>query len=181
MAFAPAFLTGLSAAGASGAGIASSLAAAGSLVGTGTAAGIGAGLGMAAGSLGTVGSVIGGVGSLMQASSARAQGKAAQAAANYNAESAMMEARSRESAQRAASARQLATIRSRIGKSGATSEGTPMMVLAESAANAEIDALNTVITGQRQASIYRAQGTNARRQGNISAGSSLLSGFGRIL
>jgi hypothetical protein len=181
MAFAPAFLTGLGAAGASGVGIGSSLAAAGSLIGTGTAAGIGAGLGMGVGTFGGVGSVLGGLGTLMSAGAARAEGKAAQAAANYNAEAAMMESRSRESAQRAEASRRLSTIRANIGKSGATTAGTPLMVLAESASNAEIDALNTQYSGIREAAVYRAQGTNARRAGNVRAGASLLSGFGRIL
>lgn len=119
-------------------------------------------------------------GTLMAAGGARAQGQAAQAAANYNARSAEIEAQSREAAQRASSARELSAARAAIGKSGATMEGTPLMVLAESAANAEIDALNTRYTGQRQASLYRAQGANARTQGNIGAGTSLLTGLSKL-
>jgi hypothetical protein len=107
-------------------------------------------------------------------------GKAAQASANYNAQSALVESQSRETAQRAQAARQLGAMRAQIGKSGATSEGTPLMVLAESAANAEIDALNTRQTGQRQADLYRAQGTNARRQGYLTAGASLLTSASKI-
>lgn len=108
------------------------------------------------------------------------QGKAAQKAANYNAESAILEGQSRENAQRADSQRSLARIRANIGKSGATSAGTPLLVLAESAANAEIDALNTRFTAERQADVYRAGGANARRQGNIMAGTSLLQGAGKF-
>lgn len=119
-------------------------------------------------------------GTVLQASAARSAGKAEQAAANFNAQSAQMEAQSRETAQRAESQRRLGTIRAQIGKSGATSAGTPLMVLAESAANAEIDALNTRFTGMRESALYRAQGTNAKRQGNLQAGASLLSGFGKI-
>lgn len=107
-------------------------------------------------------------------------GKAAQGAANYNAQSALMEAQSREAAQRAQAARQIGATRATIGKSGATSEGTPLLVLAESAANAEIDALNTRQTGERQAALYRAQGVNARRAGYIQAGTSLLSSAGKF-
>lgn len=120
------------------------------------------------------------VGTLVQAGAARSQGQAAQAAAEYNAQAALTEARSREAAQRAESDRRLGTIRANIGKSGATSEGTPLLVLAESAANAEIDALNTRYTGQQRADVYRAGGANARRQGNIMAGTSLLSGGARL-
>ncbi len=108
------------------------------------------------------------------------QGKAAQKAANYNAESSILEGQSRENAQRADSQRSLARIRANIGKSGATSAGTPLLVLAESAANAEIDALNTRFTASRQADVYRAGGANARTQGNIMAGTSLLQGAGKF-
>lgn len=126
------------------------------------------------------GLILAGLGTAMTAGAARAQGKAAESAANFNAESTMLEAQSREAAQRAESQRRLGTIRANIGKSGATSEGTPLMVLAESAANAEIDALNTQFTAQRQAAVYRAGGTNARRQGNFAAGTALLSGGAKM-
>lgn len=119
-------------------------------------------------------------GTLMQVQSARAQGKAAEAAANYNAQSAQIEAQSKMNAQRAEADRRLGTIRSQVGKSGAAMEGTPLMVLAESAANAEIDILNTQYTADRQSSLYRAQGVNARKQGNLMAGASLLSSIGKI-
>lgn len=119
-------------------------------------------------------------GTVIAANSARQQGKAAAAAADYNAQATLAEARSREAAQRAESQRRLGTIRANIGKSGATSEGTPLMVLAESAANAEIDALNTDWTAQRQANLYRMSGSNARRQGNLMAGTALLQGAGKI-
>lgn len=130
--------------------------------------------------MGTIGKVAAVAGSLVQAGGARAQGKAAEASANYNAHSTLVESQSREKAQRDQAARQLGTMRAAIGKSGATSEGTPLLVLAESAANAEIDALNTRYTGQRQADIYRAQGANARKQGNITAGASLLTAASKI-
>ncbi len=119
-------------------------------------------------------------GAVVQAGGAIAQGRAAQQSADYNAQSALIESQSRESAQRTQAARQLGTMRAAIGKSGATSEGTPLLVLAESAANAEIDALNTRQSGQRQADLYRAQGANAHRQGNITAGTSLLTAATKI-
>lgn len=107
-------------------------------------------------------------------------GKANQAAANFNAESAQQEAEAKARLTRQESQRRLGTIRANLGKSGATSAGTPLMVLAESAANGEIDALNAQYTGDRQVALYRASGTNARRQGNMQAGTSLLSAAGRI-
>lgn len=119
-------------------------------------------------------------GTVMQASAMRAQGKAESAAAEFNARSAEQEAAAKESLIRQEAARRMGTIRSQIGKSGATTAGTPLLVLAESAANAEIDALNAQYTGQRQAALYRAGGANAKAQGRVMAGASLLSGMGKI-
>lgn len=120
------------------------------------------------------------VGSVMQANAIRQQGKAEAAAAEFNARSAEQEAASKESLIRQQAARQMGTIRSQIGKSGATSAGTPLLVLAESAANAEIDALNAQYTGQRQAALYRAGGANAKSQARTMAGASLLSSASKI-
>lgn len=131
--------------------------------------------------LGTLGTAAAIGGTFSQAAAARAEGQANANAANFNAQQSALEAQSRESAQRAEGQRRLATIRSQIGKSGATSAGTPLLVLAESAANAEIDALNTRFTSQREQGVYRASASNALRQGRAQAGASLLSGFGRIL
>lgn len=125
--------------------------------------------------IGGVGNAIAGVGGILQAGAMRQQGKAETAAAEFNARSAEQEAASKESLIRQQAARQMGTIRSQIGKSGATSAGTPLLVLAESAANAEIDALNAQYTGQRQAALYRAGGANARSQARVTAGASLLS------
>lgn len=119
-------------------------------------------------------------GTVMQASAMRAQGKAESAAAEFNARSAEQEAAAKESLIRQEAARRMGTIRSQIGKSGATTAGTPLLVLAESAANAEIDALSAQYTGQRQAALYRAGGANAKAQGRVMAGASLLSGMGKI-
>lgn len=119
-------------------------------------------------------------GGVMSAVGSIQQGKAAQQAGEYNAQSALLEGQSRENAQRAAAERNMGTIRANIGKSGATTAGTPLMVLAESAANAEIDALNTRYTATRQADVYRAGGANARKQGNIMAGTSLLQAAGKF-
>jgi hypothetical protein len=107
-------------------------------------------------------------------------GKSRQAADNFNAESAQQEAKAKSDLIRKESDRRIGTIRANLGKSGATSAGTPLMVLAESAANGEIDAMNAQYTGDRQAALYRASGANSRRQGNLQAGTSLLSAYGNI-
>jgi hypothetical protein len=120
-------------------------------------------------------------GSFIGALGSYSEGKAAQSAANFNAQSSLIEAASKERLQRQQARRQIATIRSSVGKSGVTSSGTPLLVLAESAANAEIDALNTRFAGEREAGLYRAQGKNAMKAAKFRAGAQLLSGFGRIM
>lgn len=103
-------------------------------------------------------------------------GEAAQNAANYNAAMAEAEARAEETRRRAEGKRALASTRAGIAKSGAAFEGTPLMVLAESAANAEIDALNAQWSGKTQSIAYRAQGQQARTASYFQAGTSLLTG-----
>ena len=119
-----------------------------------------------------LGSIVGAVGAIQG-------GKAENSAAQFNAQSARMEAESRENAQRAQAKQQLGAIRAGVSKSGATMEGTPLAVLSESAANAEIDALNTRYSGQREAALYEARGKNARTAGYMRAGTSLLSSAGK--
>lgn len=101
-------------------------------------------------------------------------GQAAQAVANYNAESARMEGAMRESAQRQQASRQMGAIRAGISKSGVTTEGTPVMVLAESAANAEIDALNTRFSAAREETLQRAKGRFDKQAAYLRAGTTLL-------
>ena len=119
-----------------------------------------------------LGSIVGAVGAIQG-------GKAENSAAQFNAQSARMEAESRENAQRAQAKQQLGAIRAGVSKSGATMEGTPLAVLSESAANAEIDALNIRYSGQREAALYEARGRNAKTAGYMRAGTSLLSSAGR--
>jgi hypothetical protein len=120
------------------------------------------------------------VGTGLSIAGALRQGQAGQQAAAYNAETARMEGAMREAAQRQQASRQLGAIRAGISKSGARMEGTPLMVLAESAANAEIDALNTRFSADREVGLQRMRGQEARRAAYWSAGTSLLTGLGRI-
>ncbi len=129
--------------------------------------------------MGTVGSVLGAVGTGISVIGAIQGGKVEASSAQFNADSARMEAQARETAQRTAAQRQLGSIRAGVSKSGATMEGTPLAVLSESAANAEIDALNTRYSGQREAALYESRGRNAKTAGYMRAGTSLLSSAGR--
>ena len=160
-------------AGAAGAGTAAAGAGA-AAAGAGTAA-AGAGAAAAGTSWATYAAY---AGAALSAASAYQQGQAQSAAANYNASAAAAEAASRERAQREESWRRRGSLAAQLGKSGATVAGTPLLVLAESAANAEIDALNTRYSGAMQQSLYGATARNARTAGTIGAGASLLTGYG---
>ena len=129
--------------------------------------------------MGTVGSVLSTVGTVVGAVGAIQGGRAEASSAQFNADAARREAASREAAQRAQAQRALGSIRAGVSKSGATMEGTPLAVLSESAANAEIDALNTRYSGQREAALYESRGRNAKTAGYMRAGTSLLSSAGR--
>lgn len=131
--------------------------------------------------MGTVGSVLGAVGTGLSVVGAIQGGKADASANQFNADAARREAASREAAQRTAAQRQLGSIRAGVSKSGATMEGTPLMVLSESAANAEIDALNTRYSGEREGALYDSRARNARTAGYMRAGTSLLTGASRYL
>lgn len=169
-------------------------AGAGAAAGAGTAAAAGAGTAAAAGGAAAAGAAGAGTAAAatgwgtyaayaataISALSAVQQGKAAGDAAEFNAEMAGSEAASRERAQREEAMRRIGSIRSQLGKSGATTAGTPLLVLAESAANAEIDALNTRTNGGLQQALYRSSGRNARTAGTIRAGTSLLAGYGAL-
>lgn len=182
--FAP-LIMGVKAGLAGGAGLSGSMAAASSLVGTGTAAGIGAGVGMGVGALaGSVGALAGSVGGLgglttlvggvQQYRGQQSMAKAQADAANYNARMAELQGQQRAGLIRRQGQRQLSTIQANLAKSGATSAGTPLMVMAESAADVEIDAMNAMWSAQQESSLQRTSAINARRAGNVRAGTSLL-------
>lgn len=136
--------------------------------------------------LGVLGSVVGAMGAI-------AQGNAAAAAANYNAEiaernaqAARISAASEAAAVKRKTDRQLGTARAAIGASGITVEGTPLDVLAETAALGETDRQMVLWKGENQAVGYeseaelnRMQASSARTTGYFSAASSLLTGISR--
>lgn len=120
-------------------------------------------------------------GTAMQAAALNMQGQAAGEAAKFNAATQRMQGAAAERQTRTQSGRQIRSIRAKIAKSGVTFEGTPTMVLAESAANAEIDALNARWTTQRQAAITEFEGSAAQQAGRLKAGAALITGAARLL
>ncbi len=109
------------------------------------------------------------------------QGKQDKAAAEYNARNseqeavyAVQKAASDERQQRVVSKKFLGDIRSSIGASGITTEGTALDVLEESAGNAELDALMIRHEGavravglRNQATYQRVAGENAQKNANL--------------
>jgi hypothetical protein len=107
------------------------------------------------------------------------QTAAAQAQANeYNARLTLAQAKADEELIRRNADTQMGQSRAAISKSGVTMEGTPLLVMAESAANEEMDVLNNRWAAQGTANLYRMGADNAVTAGRIGAGSSLLAGIG---
>lgn len=126
-------------------------------------------------SLGTTLSTVGGIAGAMGALS---QGQSSATAADYNAQMAKTQGEIEAQRIRKESKRYQGQMRAAIAKSGVTTAGTPLIALAESASEAEIDALNASWSGAQQADIYRRSGTQYRKEGYMRAGTSLLSTFG---
>jgi len=151
---------------------------------------IGAGVGMQA------------LGTYQAGLAAEAEAKSRQAMAIYNARVAEQEAKAaeqqaqfRQKRQAEAAARWQSRLRAGLGASGVvTSEGTPLMVQARQAAEAELEGQMIGYEGQiragrarSQAALDRLQGRiygrrakTARRGGLTGAGMTLLTGFGSL-
>lgn len=123
--------------------------------------------------------VMGG-GSLLQAYGTYQQGKAQEKAAKFNAKLAEVKGRQRESAVRRSGRRQMGAIRASIAKSGVTTAGSPLEVMAESAAAIEMDALNARFGAESEAAALRREGAARMQAARIGAASQILSGGGRM-
>lgn len=108
--------------------------------------------------------------------SARADAQAAE----YNAALARNEARAEENRVRRLAGRELGQIRAGIAKSGVTTEGSPLLALAESAELAELDALNVRYSGESSASLYEQRAKSSRRSIPYSVGTGILKGVSAI-
>lgn len=119
-----------------------------------------------------------------QAAQAQAQADEYNAkTAEYNAAVARQEAQAQELQARRENRKFIGRQHAAVGKSGATTAGSPLLTFAESAKVSELDALNIRYTGARtsdiqlrQARLDRIKGGNALKAGNIRAGTSLLTG-----
>lgn len=127
--------------------------------------------------LAAVGSTLGVIGAIRQGNTEKAAGDFNAQLAEENAAQAQSQAQEEERRHRISSKKTIGDIRASIGASGVTLEGSPEDILAESAANAELDALNIRHKGALRGSAFREEaklqrfyGKQARTAGYIQAG-----------
>jgi hypothetical protein len=130
--------------------------------------------------MGTIGTIASIAGTVITAAGAANQYGSAAAAAEYNAELTRMESAAEERRRRRESQRRLGAIKGARAKSGVAMEGTPLMVLADSVAEAELDALNARWTGEASARLYDQNAKSSRKAIPYAVGSSLLTGISNI-
>ena len=104
-------------------------------------------------------------------------GANAQKMGEYNATVSQQKAQADEATQRRRAGALLGTARANVGASGVELSGSPLDVIANSAAEAELDALNIRYGGSINAQRSRLQGDMARSQSYTAAASSLLQGL----
>ena len=124
----------------------------------------------------------------LSAYSSRQEGKAAQAAHNFNAATALQQASQERAAARLEEYRvrvkgrkAASSIRARAGASGVLATGSVLDVLEESAVNSEQDALlakfqgeNKAVAFERESALQTFYGKTAKQQGNLKAASTIL-------
>jgi hypothetical protein len=124
--------------------------------------------------LAIVGSVVGAAGSI---SAGNAQKKTAQ----QNAALARMQAEDDARRSRRQSDMLMGRQRAVVAASGTTMEGSPLLIVQDTAAEAETEIRHILRGGEVRANAYQQAGSAAAQAGFIDAGSTLLSGVGRAL
>jgi hypothetical protein len=134
------------------------------------------------------GAGIGAVAAVRQGQAAKAAGEFNAKMADRNREIAGSQTAAASAAQRRLAQKQLGSMRAGYGASGVTMEGSPLDVLEESVAEAELENQNIHYQGilkqqgyQADASLERASGANAARVGYMKGASRLLSAAGTTL
>lgn len=131
----------------------------------------------------TIGTALSVVGALSQGQQANNAAKYNAAVARNNAIASRQQAAAEAAAQNRKARLTIGAMRAGYGASGVGMEGSPLDILEQSAANAELDRQNILYSGETQARGYDStagmelmSGKNAVRGSIISAGTSLLSG-----
>lgn len=122
------------------------------------------------------------IGTSLSAKAAKADAKAVQAAADYNANISEMEGRAEETRWRHIGRRALSSQFTQMaGKSGVIAEeGGWLEALVANAAEYEVNALNAGIAGRNTAALERARGSAARNVGKQRSAAAWIAGAGRL-
>lgn len=133
-----------------------------------------------------IGTALSVMGALNQGQQAKQASEYNAAVANNNAIAARQQAEANAAAQQRKARLQIGSMRAGYGASGVGLEGSPMDVLEQSAAMAELDRQNILYGGQLKSQGYQAtaglelmRGENAVTGSYLNAGSSLLTGLGK--
>ena len=133
-----------------------------------------------------VGTVVNAFGQIQQGKAQQKWGSYNAAVAERDAETARLNAEYEAGVQRKETQKLLGRQRALYGKSGVTLEGSPLLLMAETAAEGELDALMIERGGKMRAQGYRSEatlsrmkGSAAKRAGYYGAGSTLLTGAGQ--
>lgn len=121
-----------------------------------------------------IGSVIGAAGSI-------SAGNAEKKAAQQNAALARMQAEEEARRTRRDTDALMGRQRAVVGASGTTMEGSPLLIVEDTAREAEIEIRHILRGGAARAESLRQSGNAAAQAGFLDAGSTLLSGIGRAL
>lgn len=116
-------------------------------------------------------------GGIFKGKAARDQAQAISDAAEFNALRAEQQGLAEEARLRRLGRRRLSTRRVGIAKAGVQLEGSPLAVLAQDAAELELDALNARIGAQNTAILDRRRAHEARQSGRTAAGAALIAGL----
>ena len=134
-----------------------------------------------------VGTIVSVFGAISQGNNAKAQAESDAAFARRNAEISRQQAEADAAAQQRDARKRIGAARAAYGISGVDLEGSPLDVLEESAANAELDKQNILYRGRLREIGYEdsaAQSTfaggQAQSAGYMRAGSALLAGASSI-
>lgn len=137
--------------------------------------------------LAIVGTAFTAVSAISQGNAARKEGEYNAAIGTRNAQIARDQADADASAQQRVAQQRLGAARASYAASGVTMEGSPLDVLAMSAANAEMDKQNILYKGNLRAMGYEetaaldlARGKNAQKQGYMKAASAFLTGGAKV-
>lgn len=119
-------------------------------------------------------------GSLLQAKGAAEEGDAQAKAAEYNRALALSQSRAEGARLRRLGRREVSSQRVAFAKSGVRLEGSPLELLAQNAAEFEIQALNAEVEGRNTANLERMRAREIRRATRRRVSATLIGGATKI-